>query len=158
MSLRELLPEGRELGPERVCLPGVQSGVDVVHEVHDPGFARARRGAARDDLRRDGLDVARLGGCQQLEFPGNLACGHGVRVLRRRRELRPVQRQPARAERAAAGLQESPARCVVLVHVLFPPRVVPPAKYGPGPPAQVNENSRAAPGSGGPGSVTHGAV
>jgi hypothetical protein len=70
-----------EISAESVGLVGIQPSMDMIHEVHHPGFAGARCGPARDDLRGDGLDVAGLGVREQLEFPGGVAGGGGVGVL-----------------------------------------------------------------------------
>ncbi len=93
--LLEVFDAGEEFG--RPCLPVV--GVDVVDEVHDPGLARTRQGAARDDLCGDRLDVARLGGLSKRQEPGAVGCirrGHRMAVLRRSDHGRPAARGTAR--------------------------------------------------------------
>lgn len=59
VRLRDRALKRGEASAERIGLGCIQPGMDVIHEVHDAGFAGARRGAARDDLRGDGVDVAR---------------------------------------------------------------------------------------------------
>ena len=73
-----------EAGDEilRAARPG--SRVDVIDEVNDAGLTRSRCAAARDDLGRDRLDVARLCRRQQLESAavGGDGRGHIVAMLR----------------------------------------------------------------------------
>src|SRR5580658_6166894 len=107
--------ELREPGSKTPCPVGEERGQSPVDEIYRVRLSGTRRRPAGDDLRRDGVDVGRIGGAQELESQRRGGRRRLRGMMRGIRDRGPLRRDPRAGQPSTARAQKRTPRIVLSI-------------------------------------------